>query len=247
MEAKLRNEFRLFVCLHTLFCLLSIASRCEGAEYALGSVSLRKTLSNDVAANYNCAPRVEFSNTVKCDLKKLPAASSHAPQVADTLIKSSDGQILYAYHKSREAGDLDQVATKLTEETSKALGGLASRRFSLDEASVLVWGDVKLEEISSYTDEYAGIKGLIEQKYGLLVTTTDDFHTSEEDRGPVYRVIGGDGLVIIISQNKSRQAVVQRFIVAAGELAERNFGSQARQFLAQDRASSLDDFLIGLK
>ncbi len=162
--------------------------------------------------------------------------------MADTLIKSADGQILYAYHKSQESGDLNQVANNITSEISKALGGLAPSRFSVDDATFMTWGDVKFEKIAASASEYGELKGLIEQNHGLLIATTGDLNTSKQNYRPVYRIIGGDGLAIVIYQSKPRQALVQRLIVAAATLAEKNFDSQARQFLKRDQGSPANDF-----
>ncbi len=241
LVASLRTAFKISLYLYTAICLLSLASRCQATEYALGSVSLRQPLPNELGARYDCSPRMEFSNTLQCNLKNLPGASSRTVPMADTLIKSLDGQILYAYRKSEESGDLERVAGNITSTISNALGGVAPRLYSLNGAKVAIWGELKLEEISAGSEEHAEIKGLIEQKYGLLVATPGDLNAARHDYRPVYRVIGGDGLAVIIYQRTAKVAVVQHLIAAAGTLAERNFDSQARQFLKRDQGSPPND------
>ena len=194
----------------------------SSASYTLGPIRLREPLENDLGAHYICNPRAEFSNTAQCNLKNLASGNSGASLLADTFIKSSDGRILYAHSKSYEAGDFDKVANGITSEISNALRGMKPRRFSVDGATVVIWGDVNLEEIARDTEAYDEVKGLVEQRYGLLVATTGDLETTKERYQPVYRIIGGDGLVVIVSQDGG-QAVVQRLVVAAGTLAERNF------------------------
>ena len=242
MEANLCKIIKISVYLYAVICLISLASVCQATEYTLGSIRLGKPLENDLGTHYVCNSRAEFSNTVECDLKDVTSTNSSASPVTDTLIKSSDGRVLYAYDKSHKVGSLDKVANNIASEISNALRGMKPRRFSVDGATVAIWGDVNLEEISSGTEEYYELEGLVEQKYGLLVATTGDLDTTKDNSQPVYRVIGGDGLVVIISQDGPRQVVVQRLIVAAGTLAERNFDSQARQFLERDQASPADDF-----
>ena len=149
---------------------------------------------------------------------------------------------MYAYGKSYETDSLDRVQSRVTLEISNSLGGLAPKRFSIDEAVVAVWGEVKLEKIAPDAVEYDEINGTIEQRYGLLAVTSGDLKASKDERRPIYRIIGGDGLLLILSQAKSKRVVVQRMIVAAPSLAEKNFKSQADQFLAKDRASSPDDY-----
>jgi hypothetical protein len=72
LVASLRKAFKISLYLYTAICLLSLASRCQATEYALGSVSLRQPLPNELGARYDCSPRMEFSNTLQCNLKNLP-------------------------------------------------------------------------------------------------------------------------------------------------------------------------------
>jgi tetratricopeptide (TPR) repeat protein len=238
--AGLRNACKISLYLYAALCFLSSASRCQATEYALGPLSLRQPLPNELGARYDCSPRMEFSNTLQCNLKNLPGASSRTAPMADTLIKSLDGQILYAYRKSEEPGDIDRVAGNIASTISNALEGIAPRLHSLNGAKVAIWGELKLEEISAGTQEYAEIKGPFEQKYGLLVAPAD-VNAAKHDYRPVYRVIGGDGLALIIYQRTAKVAVVQHLIAAAGTLAERNFDSQARQFFQRDQRSTPND------
>jgi hypothetical protein len=209
-------------------------------EYPLGQLSLWKPLANDLSANYNCSPRAEFSNTTQCSLSAPP--SPRAPNISDILIESSSRQILYAYGKTYESDSVDRVESRAISEISSTLGGLAPKRFSIDGAVAAVWGEVKLEKIAPGTEEYDEISGIIEQRYGLLAVMSGDLKASKDANRPVYRIIGGDGLLLILAQEKPKRTVVQRLVVAAGRLAEKNFKSQADQFLAKDRASLPDDY-----
>ena len=219
---------------------MALAVRCNATEYSLGQLSLLKPLPNDFGANYKCSSRAEFSNTTQCSLSGPPAA--RVTNISDILIESSSRKILYAYGKSYEPDSLDRVESRAISEISSTLGGLAPKRFSIDGAVVAVWGEVKLEKIAPSTDEYGEIKAIVEQRYGLLAVASGDLKASKDASRPVYRIIGGDGLLLILSQDKPRRTVVQRLIVAAGSLAEKNFKSQADQFLAKDRASLPDDY-----
>lgn len=219
---------------------MALAVPCPATEYPLGQLSLWKPLPNDFIANYKCFSRAEFSNTTQCSSSSPSAA--RAINISDILIESLSRKILYAYGKSYETDSLDRVESRAISEISNTLGGLAPKRFSIDNAVVAVWGEVKLEKIAPGTEEYDEIKGIIEQRYGLLAVTNGDLKASKDESRPVYRIIGGDGLLLILSQNKSKRIVVQRLIVAAGSLAEKNFKSQAEQFLAKDRAAPADDY-----
>jgi hypothetical protein len=220
-------------------CTMAFAGRCPATEYPLGQLSLGKPLAGDFSANYKCSSRVEFSGATQCNLNAPPATRAN---ISDILIESSSRKILYAYNKSYESDALDRLGTRAISEISNTLGGSAPKRFSIDGAVVAVWGDVKLEKIDPNAEEYREIKGSIEQRYGLLIDAGGDFKASKDGNRPIYRVIGGDGFLLILSQNKPKQVVVQRLIVAAGSLAERNFKSQADQFLAKDKGSLPDDY-----
>ena len=217
---------------------MALVERCPATEYPLGQLGLWKPLPNDVGANYKCVSRSEFSNTTLCSLSGPSAA--RGANISDILIDSSSRKILYAYGKSYEPESPDRVESRTISEISNTLG--APKRFDIDDSVVAVWGEVKLEKIDPSTEEYGEIKGTIEQRYGLLAVMNGDMKASKGETRPVYRIIGGDGLLLILSQDKPKRTVVQRLVVAAGSLAERNFKSQADQFLAKDRASSPNDY-----
>jgi tetratricopeptide (TPR) repeat protein len=221
------------------FCTVAFAGRCPATEYPLGQISLGKPLPSEFGANYKCSSLAEFSGATQCHLNVSPATQM---SISDVLIESSSRKILYAYNKSYESDALDRVERRAISEISNTLDGSAPKRFSVNGAVVAVWGDVKLEKIDSNVDEYIEIKGSIEQRYGLLIDAGGDFKASKAESRPIYRVIGGDGLLLILSQDKPRQVVVQRLIVAAGSLSEKNFKSQVDQFLATDKGSLPDDY-----
>jgi len=234
-----RNSLRVisFICL--AFCTTAFAGHSAATDYSLGQLNLGKPLPAGVSASYKCYSRVEFSGATQCSLN---ASSGTRESISDILIESSSQKILYAYNKSYESDVLDRVGGRVISAISNALGGSAPSRFSIGGAVVAVWGDVKLEKIHPNAEEYPEIKGSIEQRYGLLIEMGGDFTAAKEERRPIYRIIGGDGFLLILSQSKQKRVVVQRLIVAARSLAERNFKSQANQFLATDKGSSPDDY-----
>lgn len=219
---------------------MGLAECCPAMEYPFGQLGLWKPLPNDVSANSKCSSRAEFSDTTQCSLRGPSAA--RAANISDILIESSSRKVLYAYGKSYEPDALGRVESRALSEISNTLGGLTPKRFLIDSAVVAVWGDVKLEKIDPSTKEYGEIEGFVEQRYGLLIEVSGDFKASKDAARPIYRVIGGDGLLLILSQSRPNRTLVQRLVVAAGSLAERNFKSQADQFLAKDRAASPDDY-----
>jgi len=157
----------------------------------------------------------------------------------------SSSAILFAYEKFSTTGTLDSVEKSMLPEISSSLGGSTAKRFSIDNAVALVWGDVKLEVISPDTieyDQHNPSEGAIDRQLGLLVNTIGDFKAAKDDHRPLYRVIGGDGLLVIVCERTPKHVVVQRLIVAAGTLSERKFRSQAADFLNRDQnAPATDD------
>jgi tetratricopeptide (TPR) repeat protein len=130
-------------------------------------------------------------------------------------------------------------------EISSSLGGSTAKRVSIDKAVALVWGDVKLEAVSPNAteyDQYNPSEEAIDQQLGLLVNAIGDFKVAKDASRPLYRVIGGDGLLVVVCEPTPGHVVVQRFIVAAGTLSEKKFRSQAADFLARDQnAPATDD------
>jgi tetratricopeptide (TPR) repeat protein len=214
--------------------------RCQATEYPLGSLTLSKPLPNELNQGYSCVPRTEFFNTLRCSLKN--SAAARAANISDILVDTSNGKILFASDKSYLSGSLAGVESSVLSEISSTLGGSAPKRFSADNAVVFVWGEVKLEAISPGAEEYDQIKGLIEPQFGLLVNTIGDVKAAKDAGRPLYRVIGGDGLLVVLCEKTPRHVVVQRLIVAAGTLSEQKFKSQYREFLARDQDALANDY-----
>jgi tetratricopeptide (TPR) repeat protein len=215
---------------------MTLAVRCQATEYTLGSLTLSKHLPNELRKDYSCFPRTEFFNTRQCSLKTSP------PQSADVIVDASTEAVLYAYNKSHRIDAIKSIESSVLSETFATLGGLAPKRFSVDKAIVFVWGEVKLEVISPNTEEYDQIKGGIEPRFGLLINTIGDFKAAKDAGRPFYRVVGGDGLLVVLCEEAPRSVVVQRLIVAAGTLSEQKFKSQAREFLARDQGALPNDY-----
>ncbi|PHR87063.1 MAG: hypothetical protein COA78_37445 [Blastopirellula sp.] len=226
-----------FFCTSFLFIILS--SAVQATEYSLDDIQLRKPSTINYDRHYDCLDRPELNNVTECILKNITAQNSTH---AENLLKSSNGDILYAYKKTRVFGDLNHIVESVTSDLSREMAGAKPTLHSEHKAVFAIWGNTRIEEISTHTGEYREIAGLVEQKYGLLTTTTDDFQSAKDNFLPVYRVIGGDGLVAIFSKSNAGQVLVQRFIVAAGTLVEKNFESQARHFLESDQINPADDF-----
>jgi tetratricopeptide (TPR) repeat protein len=160
------------------------------------------------------------------------------------LVDTSSSSILYVYEKSFRTGTLDRVEKSILPEISSSLGGSTAKRFFIDKAVALVWGDVKLEAVSPVAteyDQYNPSEGAIDRQLGLLVNAIGDFKVAKDAYRPLYRVIGGDGLLVLVCEPTPGHVVVQRLIVAAGTLSEKKFRSQAADFLARDQNTPATD------
>jgi hypothetical protein len=103
---------------------------------------------------------------------------------------------------------------------------------------------VKLEAVSPVAteyDQYNPSEGAIDRQLGLLVNAIGDFKVAKDAYRPLYRVIGGDGLLVLVCEPTPGHVVVQRLIVAAGTLSEKKFRSQAADFLARDQNTPATD------
>ncbi|MCP4314783.1 MAG: hypothetical protein GY789_01765 [Hyphomicrobiales bacterium] len=225
----------------SLFVVTSI-SAAHSSDFALGGIELREPISGDFYNHYNCFPRPEFYDLTQCDLTNANFRNTNPFMAPDAVIESPDGRVLLAYTQSLESGDLNQIARSVIALFSQELSGTVPTIQELDGTVFALWGDTRVEEIATGTDEYQEIVGFIEPKYGFVVPPTGNPASTKEQFQPVYRVIGGDGFVAIFSEFEPDQIVVQRFAVAAGTLAEKNFEAQARQFPERDKSWPADDF-----
>ena len=207
----------------------------------MGSLNLLQPLPNH--SDYTCIPRPEFADTVSCNPNRK--AATRTSNISGLLVDALSSSILYAYEKSSRTDTLDGVVKRIQPEISGSLGGSTAKRFSIDNAVALIWGDVKLEVVSPAVIEYHQYDptdGAIDRQFGLLVNAIGDFKAAKDASRPLYRILGGDGLVVIVCEPTPRRVVVQRLIVAAGILSEKKFKSQAADFLARDQnAPATDD------
>jgi tetratricopeptide (TPR) repeat protein len=218
------------------------ALRCEATEYSIGPFSLLQPLTNQSRADYTCVPLSEFDNTVSCNPNRKAATVSSS--ISGILVDTSSSLILYVYEKSSRTDTLVRVEQSVLPEISGSLGSSTARRFSIDNAVALVWGDVKLEAVSPNAteyDQYNPSEGPIDRQLGLLVNVIGDFKAAKDTGRPLYRVIGGDGLIVVLCEPTPRHVVVQRLIVSAGVLSEKKFMSQARDSLARDQNAPASD------
>ncbi|WP_316224869.1 MULTISPECIES: hypothetical protein [unclassified Bradyrhizobium] len=238
----MRNNFKV------LFAIIGIAfaafsqSRCFATEYSIGSFRLLQPIPNQLRTDYLCVSRPEFADAQFC---KPSRGSATATNTSGILVDTSSSSILYVYERSLRTDTLDRAEKDVLPEMARSLGGATPKHFSLDQAVALVWGDVKLEVVSPNAteyDQYDPSQGAIDRQLGLLVNVLGDFKAAKEAGRPLYRVIGGDGLVVILSEIASRHVVVQRLIVAAGTLSEKKFKSQAVNFLAGEKTAIASDY-----
>ena len=212
------------------------------AGYSVGTLGLLQAFPDQSQINYVCFPRLEFAETNSCTQRKK--FSNKIINSDEILIDSSSLSVLYASENYSMPTTLDYAEGNLPREISKSLSGSVAKRFLLDSAVVLIWGDVRLEAVSSATEEYDQYKpgqGAVDRQLGLLVNSIGDFKMAKSSGRPLYRVIGGNGLIVLLSETAPRHVVVQRLIVAAGTLSEKKFKSQAREFLAGDRNAPVTD------
>lgn len=238
----MRNMHNKIIALLSIIIVTFSALSCKATEYSIGSLSLSRPAPNQYMRDYTCAPREEFDNTISCSPNRK--AASPTINIGSILIDAPSSSILYVYEKSARTDTVERAEKSVLPEISSSFGGLVAKRFSVDNAVVLIWGDVKLEAVSPNAteyDQYDPSKGAIDPRLGLLVNAIGDFKAAKDAGRPLYRVIGGDGMIVVLSEPTPKHVAMQRLIVSAGTLAEKKFKSQARDVLARDQTASAGD------
>ena len=234
LVAKLQT---IAVAVSLLVAATLLTTRCEALEYSLGALSLLSTLSGSSGESYTCVPTAAFERAASCVPRGGgPTKDSEANNV---VIDKWTSSILYAYEMHMADGPISRVEQDILQQARNS----SARIYSVDKNIVLIWGDVRLEAVSPNADEYDQYdahSGKFDRALGLLISTAGDFKATKAAHRPVYRVVGGDGLLIILHGRGQKQVLMQRMIVAAGMLSERNFRSQARTILdAEDKTGDL--------
>ena len=179
--------------------------------YAVDGLAVATQLNFKSASyrDYKCNPSDQFEGLIWC--QKTRAEKGRGSRTY-SLLHSKDGKISYI-NRSQESASFNPSESELAiERYSRELGESARllkapHRSGVANGVIAVWGKITLEPL-----DQDSIKLLADGKKprkGLLIDYLRDFTRSAKEGLPVYRIVGGPGLIWAASFDQKGRATLR--------------------------------------
>jgi hypothetical protein len=175
-----------------------IGHAIAATEYAVDGLAVAKQLNFGSASyrEYKCNPSDQFEGFIWC--QKTRAEKGRRGPTAYSLLHSKDGNISYI-NRSQEPASFTPSESELNiERYSRELGESARilkapHRSGLPHGVIAVWGKITLEPLDQ--DSIKRLAGGKNPRKGFLIDYLRDFTRSAKEGLPIYRIVGGPGLI----------------------------------------------------
>jgi len=191
----------------------SIDHAVAATAYAVDGLAVATQLNFNSASyrDYKCNRSDQFEGLVWC--QKTRAEKGRGSRTTTySLLHSKDGKISYI-NRSQESASFNPSESELAiERYSRELGESARllkapHRSGVANGIIAVWGQITLEPL-----DQGSIKLLADGKNprkGLLIDYLRDFTRSAKEGLPVYRIVGGPGLIWAASFDQKGRATLR--------------------------------------
>jgi hypothetical protein len=181
--------------------------------YAVDGLAVATQLNFKSASyrDYKCNPSDQFEGLIWCQKTRAEKGRGSRTTVY-SLLHSKDGKISYI-NRSQESASFNPSESELAiERYSRELGESARllkapHRSGVANGVIAVWGKITLEPL-----DQDSIKLLADGKKprkGLLIDYLRDFTRSAKEGLPVYRIVGGPGLIWAASFDQKGRATLR--------------------------------------
>ena len=183
-------------------------------EYAVDGLAVATQLNFGSASyrEYKCSPSDQFEGLTWCQKIRAEKGRRGSQTTAYSLLHSKDGKISYI-NRSQEPASFNPSESELNiERYSRQLGESARilkapHRSSLPHGVIAVWGKITLEPL-----DQGSIKLLADGKNprkGFLIDYLRDFTRSAKEGLPIYRIVGGPGLIWAASSDQKGRGTLR--------------------------------------
>jgi hypothetical protein len=183
-------------------------------EYAVDGLAVATQLNFSRASyrEYKCNPSDQFEGFIWCQKTRAEKARRGSRTTTYSLLHSKDGNVSYI-NRSQESASFDPSESELTiERYSRELGESARilkapHRSGLPHGVIAVWGKITLEPL-----DQDSIKLLADGKNprkGFLIDYLRDFTRSAKEDLPIYRIVGGPGLIWAASSDQKGRGTLR--------------------------------------
>jgi len=183
-------------------------------EYAVDGLPVATQLNFGRASyrEYKCNPSDQFEGFIWCQKTRAEKARRGSRTTTYSLLHSKDGNVSYI-NRSQESASFDPSESELTiERYSREVGESARilkapHRSGLPHGVIAVWGKITLEPL-----DQDSIKLLADGKNprkGFLIDYLRDFTRSAKEGLPIYRIVGGPGLIWAASSDQKGRGTLR--------------------------------------
>ena len=183
-------------------------------EYAVDGLAVATQLNFGRASyrEYKCNPSDQFEGFIWCQKAQAEKGRRGSRTTAYSLLHSKDGKISYI-NRSQESASFDPSESELNiARYSRELGESARimkapHRSGLPHGVIAVWGKITLEPL-----DQDSIKLLADGKNprkGFLIDYLRDFARSAKEGLPIYRIVGGPGLIWAASSDQKGRGTLR--------------------------------------
>ena len=183
-------------------------------EYAVDGLAVATQLNFSRASyrEYKCNPSDQFEGFIWCQKTRAEKARRGSRTTTYSLLHAKDGNVSYI-NRSQESASFDPSESELTiERYSRELGESARilkapHRSGLPHGVIAVWGKITLEPL-----DQDSIKLLADGKNprkGFLIDYLRDFTRSAKEGLPIYRIVGGPGLIWAASSDQKGRGTLR--------------------------------------
>jgi hypothetical protein len=178
----------------------SIGPAIAATEYAVDGLVVATQLNVGSASyrEYKCNPSDQFEGFIWCQKTRAEKGRRGSNTTAYSLLHSKDGNVSYI-NRSQGSASFNLSESELNiERYSRELGQSANilkvpQRSGLAHGVIAVWGKITLEPLDRGSIELLA-EGKNPRK-GFLIDYLRDFTRSAKEGLPIYRIVGGPGLI----------------------------------------------------
>jgi len=192
----------------------SIGPAIAATEYTVDGLAVATQLNFGGASyrEYKCNPSDQFEGLIWCQKTRAEKGRGGSRTTAYSLLHSKDGKVSYI-NRSQEPASFNPSESELNiERYSSALGESARimkapQRIGLAHGVIAIWGKITLEPLDQ--DSIKLLAGGKNPRKGLLIDYLRDFTRSAKEGLPVYRIVGGPGLIWAASFDQKGRGTVR--------------------------------------
>jgi hypothetical protein len=218
------------------------------AQYVVGDIMISQRIPNPTSQGYACVPSDDFPGVTRCERRKSSRGASGSFVETSVILHTADSTALYTMSYAAPVSINSATAKAELDELSSKLGRSPTNiKWHVDEeenpiAVVAHWGEVRLDELGR-----EGREALLEGKsarQGVLVDLFGDLTRSAKDEEPIYRLVGGLGVVYTAQLGQVSGGFRRIAGIDAAALLAKKYEAELQIIFQRDRLLDEKDYSL---